>query len=173
MSQNDFAVHLEGPIATYVDNAYSSSMGTAHAQIFDLERVEVLRGPQGTLFGRNATGGLLHFLSKRPTEEWEGYGEFTYGSYDQIKFEGAVGGPLSDRLRGRISFATNNHDGIMENRIGPDLRDAETYSVRGQLEFDVTDKFQAYVKLAYSEDDSRGNHLHTFAIHFYNRIGAW
>ena len=157
VSQNDFAVHLEGPIATYVDNAYSSSMGTAHAQIFDLERVEVLRGPQGTLFGRNATGGLLHFLSKRPTEEWEGYGEFTYGSYDQIKFEGAVGGPLSDRLRGRISFATNNHDGIMENRIGPDLRDAETYSVRGQLEFDVTDKFQAYVKLAYSEDDSRGN----------------
>ncbi len=162
VSQNDFAVHLEGPIAVYVDDAYTSSIGTAHTQIFDLDRVEVLRGPQGTLFGRNATGGLLHYVSKRPTEEFEGYGEFTYGSYDQIKFEGAVGGALSDSLRGRLSFATNNHDGIKENRIGPDLNDADTISVRGQLEFDVTDTFQAYVKVAYSEDDSRGNgYTHT------------
>lgn len=157
VSQNDFAVHLEGPIAVYVDDAYTSSIGTAHTQIYDLARVEVLRGPQGTLFGRNATGGLLHFLSAPPTDEFEAYGEFTAGSYDQVKFEGAISGPLSDKVRARLSVAMNQHDGVMENRIGPDLRDADTYSVRGQLEFDITDNFQAAVKIAYSEDDSYGN----------------
>lgn len=157
VSQNDFAVHLEGPIAVYVDNAYTSSIGTAHTQIFDLERVEVLRGPQGTLFGRNATGGLIHYISKRPTEEFEGYGEFTYGSYDQIKFEGAVSGPLGDSVRGRLSVASNKHDGVMENRIGKDLRDTDTYSVRGQLAFDITENFQANLKVSYAEDDSKGN----------------
>ena len=157
VSQNDFAVHLEAPIAVYVDDSYNSSMGAAHTQMFDLERVEVLRGPQGTLFGRNATGGLLHFVSKRPTEQFEGFGEFTYGSYDQVKFEGAVSGSLSDNLRGRLSVATNHHDGLIENRIGPDPRNTDTYSVRGQLEFDVTESFQAYVKVAHSEDNARGN----------------
>ncbi len=171
ISQNDFAVHLESPIAVYIDDAYVTSMGAAHTQIFDLERVEVLRGPQGTLFGRNATGGLLHFVSKRPTEEFEGYGEFTYGSYDQIKFEGAVGGPLSDNVRGRISYATNNHDGVLENRIGSNPRTAESYSVRGQLEFDVTDKFQAYVKVGYSEDNGTGNSYHHMPSTFITASG--
>ncbi len=171
VSQNDFAVHLEGPIAVYVDNAYTSSIGTAHTQIFDLERVEVLRGPQGTLFGRNATGGLIHYLSKRPTDEFEGYGDFTYGSYDQIKFEGAVSGPLSDSARARLSVASNKHDGVMENRIGPDLRDTDTYSIRGQLEFDVTDTFSAYVKVAYAEDDSKGNAYTHFPSTFITESG--
>ena len=91
ISQNDFADHLEPPIAMYVDEAYVSAMGAGHTQLYDLQRVEVLRGPQGTLFGRNATGGLLHYISAKPTEDPEGYLEFTYGSYDQKNVWSAPG----------------------------------------------------------------------------------
>lgn len=156
VSQNDFSGHLEAPVAMYVDDAYVSAMGAAAAQMYDVERVEVLRGPQGTLFGRNATGGLLHFVSARPTEELEGYGEFTYAEYDQIKFEGAISGPLSEKMLGRLAVATNSHDGYLENRIGKDLRDAESYNVRGQLLFNINSGTELLLKAAYSEDDTTG-----------------
>ena len=85
ISQNEFADHLEPPIAMYVDDAYVSAMGAGHAQMYDTERVEVLRGPQGTLFGRNATGGLIHYISVRPSEEFSGYGSVTVGNYGKEK----------------------------------------------------------------------------------------
>lgn len=157
ISQNDFAAHLEPPVAVYIDDAYVTSMGAAHAQVYDLERVEVLRGPQGTLFGRNATGGLLHYVSHKPTENFEGYGELTYAEYDQIKFEGAISGALSEQLLGRLSVATNKHDGVLENRIGKDVRGAESYSVRGQLQFDPSDELEIRLKTSYSVDDTVGN----------------
>ena len=157
ISQNDFADHLEPPIAFYVDDAYVSAMGAGHTQLFDLERVEVLRGPQGTLFGRNATGGLIHVVSAKPTDAFEGYGEFTYGSYSQKKFEGALSGPLSDSVRGRLSVAGNFHDGVAENRIGPDPRAADTIGVRAQLEVDLGERAALTLKGFYSGDDSLGN----------------
>ncbi|MCB1663729.1 MAG: TonB-dependent receptor, partial [Pseudomonadales bacterium] len=70
---NDFNDNNEGPIAVYRDEIYQSAMPGLTFQLFDMERVEVLRGPQGTLYGRNATGGLVHFISKKPTKEMEGY----------------------------------------------------------------------------------------------------
>ncbi|MFT6958327.1 MAG: iron complex outermembrane receptor protein [Halieaceae bacterium] len=156
ISQNDFADHLEAPVAMYVDDAYVSSMGAASVQMYDLDRVEVLRGPQGTLFGRNATGGLLHYVSNRPGEEFEGYVELTVAEYDQLRLEGAVSGPLSDRIAGRLSFSRDEHDGYLENRIGDDLRDTDGYSVRGQLQFSVTDNTELLLKASYSEDDANG-----------------
>lgn len=157
VSQNDFADHLEPPVAVYSDEAYIASMGAAATQMFDMERIEVLRGPQGTLFGRNATGGLLHFISRKPTDAAEGYGELTFGEFDQIKFEGAVGGPLTETVRGRVAVATNYHDGYIENRIGKDLRGDESYAVRGQLEYDLTDVVTVLGKLTYSTTDTVGN----------------
>ncbi|MFQ5488452.1 MAG: TonB-dependent receptor plug domain-containing protein, partial [Gammaproteobacteria bacterium] len=108
---NDFGDANENPVGAYFDEVYRGAMGGLHLQLFDMERVEVLRGPQGTLYGRNTTGGLVHFISKKPTEHWEGYGEVTGGSFDQVKFEGAVGGPITDNLLARVSIATNNDSG--------------------------------------------------------------
>ncbi|NKB39385.1 MAG: TonB-dependent receptor plug domain-containing protein [Gammaproteobacteria bacterium] len=162
ISQNDFADHLEPPIAMYVDETYVSAMGAGHAQLYDLERVEVLRGPQGTLFGRNATGGLMHYISAAPTEENEGFLEFTYGSYDQKKFQGAISGSLTENLLGRLSFAGNFHDGVAENRIGPDLRETEHYALRGQLEYRASEDVTLKLKVHHAEDDSLGNaYTHT------------
>lgn len=157
VSQNDFASHLEAPVAVYVDDAYVTSMGAAHAQIYDIDRVEILRGPQGTLFGRNATGGLVHYVTNRPTEEFEGYAELTVGDYSHRKFEGAVGGALTDQLLGRLSIGTNKHDGILENRIGPDLRDADSKAIRLQLQYNPNDDVRINLKTEYSKDDALGN----------------
>ena len=161
ISQNDFADHLEPPIAMYVDESYVSAMGAGHTQLYDLQRVEVLRGPQGTLFGRNATGGLLHYISAKPTEDPEGYLEFTYGSYDQKKFEGAISGPLTDNLLARVSFAGNFHDGVAENRIGPDVRGSEHYALRGQLEFRPSEEVTLNLKAHYANDDDEHGNAYT------------
>lgn len=156
VTQSDFADHYEPPIASYVDEVYVSSMGAANVQSFDLERVEVLRGPQGTLFGRNATGGLMHFISKKPSEEFDAYVELTLAEYNQVKFEGAVGGALGESISGRLSVASNQHDGWMDNRIGDDLNDADGYSVRGQLLFNLSEDTDLLLKAHYSEDDELG-----------------
>lgn len=96
---NDFNDNNEGPIAVYRDEVYQSAMPGLTFQLFDLERVEVLRGPQGTLYGRNATGGLVHFISKKPTEDLEGFASVTLAENNQIKTEGAISGALSDQFK--------------------------------------------------------------------------
>ncbi len=96
VTQNDFNDHTEAPVAVYVDDGYVAFGQGQLFGTFDLDRVEVLKGPQGTLFGRNATGGLVHYVSKRPTREFEAYVDTTYGSYDEIRVQSAISGPLSD-----------------------------------------------------------------------------
>jgi iron complex outermembrane receptor protein len=116
--QSDFNDFIESPNAVYIDEGYISNTQGQRFGLFDLDRVEVLRGPQGTLFGRNATGGLVHFITRKPTREFEAFGDVQYGSYDQVRFEGAIGGPLSERLSARVSVLYNRHDGFQDNLFG-------------------------------------------------------
>ena len=153
---NDFNDNNEGPIAVYRDEIYQSAMPGLTFQLFDLERVEVLRGPQGTLYGRNATGGLVHFISSAPTEDTEILLDLTLAEYNQIKTEAAIGGSLTDSIQGRLSIATNNHDGYVENRIGTDANEANSKAYRLQLNFDVTDDFSALVNVHGGKSDTNG-----------------
>lgn len=165
ISQNNFSDNLEAPVATYVDDAYIVTMNAIHGQMFDTERVEVLRGPQGTLFGRNATGGLVHFLSRRPSEETEGYLRASASEFDSYSLEGAVGGAFSDTVLGRLSARWETSDGYLENQF-PGARDnagADGIAVRGQLQFNVSDTFNAWFKLAYSDDDDVPTGAYKFA----------
>ncbi|MCC7412310.1 MAG: TonB-dependent receptor [Gammaproteobacteria bacterium] len=158
---NDFNDALEGPVAVYVDEAYKSMLAGLTFQLFDVERVEVLRGPQGTLFGRNTTGGLLHFISRKPTREPEAYGDLTFGSYDQVKFEGAVSGPLSERLAGRFAFARNGHDGWMSNRVPPSdgdvINEADDWAGRAQLLFDASEDLSVLVNVHGTRSNTTGS----------------
>jgi len=107
VSQNDFGEHEESPVAVYFDEVYMSQTTGTAALLFDTERVEVLRGPQGTLFGRNATGGLVQYFSKPPTDDFDGYASVSVGSYARTRIEGAIGGPVSDHLDMRLSLAAS------------------------------------------------------------------
>jgi iron complex outermembrane receptor protein len=144
VSQNYFADHLEAPIAVYQDDAYLGSTSSVGVRSFDLQRVEVLRGPQGTLFGRNATGGLIHYISKGPTDHLDAYAQVTSGGYEYgngfAQTEAAVGGPLSDSVRARLSVATNNDAGPWHNALGPNPGNINEYAARLQFEFDLAEK---------------------------------
>jgi iron complex outermembrane receptor protein len=138
VSQNDFAGHIEPANAYYIDEVYQPSSASSVQQLFDVSRVEVLKGPQGTLFGRNATGGLVHVITNQPTDSLDGFLDLTVGSFDQLRVEGAVGGPLSDTISARLSFLRDKHDGYIRNAIGPDVNNDNTIAGRLQVRIEAT-----------------------------------
>ncbi|MDT8319498.1 MAG: TonB-dependent receptor [Xanthomonadales bacterium] len=150
---NDFNDNNESNIAVYVDEIYQSAMAGLTFQMFDMERVEVLRGPQGTLYGRNATGGLVHYVTRQPTSEFDMYGDLTFGRHSQVKFEGAVGGG-TETVMARLAVAGNNHDGYVDNRVGEDPNDADNIAVRGKLLFVLSDQWSLLLNGHYSDSDA-------------------
>ncbi|MEP7243250.1 MAG: TonB-dependent receptor, partial [Gammaproteobacteria bacterium] len=166
VTQNDFNDHTEAPVAVYVDDGYVAFGQGQIFGVFDLDRVEVLKGPQGTLFGRNATGGLVHYLSKRPTREFEGFADTTLGSYNQKRIEAAISGPLSESIAGRLAMIYSAHDPIIHNDypnravtlsgnpISADhagTGDEDTRGVRGQLQFGASDDLNFLLIASYAE----------------------
>lgn len=143
---NDFNDNNEGPVAVYRDEVYQSAMAGLTFQLYDLERAEVLRGPQGTLYGRNATGGLVHFISARPTDDATGYTELSIGENNQLHAEGALSGPLGPSVQGRISASVNQYDGYVENRVGPDGNEADSKALRLQLNYDASDRLSLLLR---------------------------
>lgn len=122
VTQNDFNDIIEAPNAVYLDDAYIAVAQGQTFAAFDVERVEILKGPQGTLFGRNATGGLVHYISNKPViGEVGGYADVTYGRFDspahanQVRVEGALNMPLSDTAAARASILYNYQDPYLKN----------------------------------------------------------
>jgi iron complex outermembrane receptor protein len=138
VSQNDFSDHQEAPIAVYADDAYIASMGALAGAMYDLARVEVLRGPQGTLFGRNATGGLIHYISEKPKFDTEGYVTVTGGNFSTWNSEGAFNTALTDKLAVRLAFATDYHGGYVSNSVGPSVENQRQYAARLQFLYKPT-----------------------------------
>lgn len=152
VSQAAYLDHLEGPIAVYLDDSYVASNGAIAGSMFDMERIEVLRGPQGTLFGRNATGGLVHFVTKKPTEAAGGYLRLTGAEYSEFGVEGAYGGALGGDLLGRISYAYNHVGGYIKDTNGPDTPQQKNYAVRGQLSRRFGEDTEVLLSLRYSRN---------------------
>lgn len=155
VSQNDYGDQQEPPVAVYQDDAYTSSITTASFPVFDLARVEALRGPQGTLFGRNATGGAVQFLSAQPTEQLDGYISGTYGSFNQSIVEGALSGALSDTLTARVSGQYTRDDGYIKNITPgqPDRGADNHWALRGILLWKPSADFKAKLTVRYTQAD--------------------
>jgi iron complex outermembrane receptor protein len=122
VTQNDFNDIIEAPVAVYLDEGYIPVAQAQTFAVFDIDRVEVLKGPQSTLFGRNATGGVVQYISRKPSFDGpEAYVDATYGQYDtpndanRFKLEAAVGGPFSDTVAGRIALLYNDREPYLEN----------------------------------------------------------
>jgi iron complex outermembrane receptor protein len=161
VSQTNFQDNLEAPVAVYLDGAYVASMNAINTQLYDMQRVEVLRGPQGTLFGRNATGGLIHFITRgADEEELNGYVEAGAAEFNTYSLEAAVGGALADRVRGRFAGRWEESDGYVEAgtafgapATGGDSHGADGYSLRGTLQIDATEDVLVDLTARYSKDD--------------------
>lgn len=157
---------VDPSVALHLDGAVISQSYAQLGAFFDLDRVEVLRGPQGTLYGRNATGGSVNLISKKPTEEFEGYANITTGNYEKLDLEGAVSGSISDRIQGRLSFKSNSHSGYGINEVsGADIDNESRQSVRAQLNFDINDDISLLLSSDFQTENDQSGQLHYLDTH--------
>jgi iron complex outermembrane recepter protein len=137
-----FASGADSSVAFYVDGVYIGRPTEQLSSMYDIDRVEVLRGPQGTLYGRNATGGAVNVITNSPTSDFSGYIDETFGNYDLHQTQGAISGALnsSGTLLGRVAFDFLNHSGYGEDEAQHHpVNDANKQNVRGTLEFKPSD----------------------------------
>jgi iron complex outermembrane receptor protein len=140
---NEQTSGIDPSVALHVDGAVINQPVGHFTSVFDLDRIEILRGPQGTLYGRNATGGSVNLITAKPTDEFEGYARATVGNYDLFVAEAALSGPLTQRIKGRVAMRSNNRNGYGINEAtGTDVDDADTVAARAHLLFDVTDDLE-------------------------------
>lgn len=148
----------ETGVAFHVDGVVISRAEAQLTSLFDLERVEVLRGPQGSLYGRNAVGGSVNLITAKPTEDVEGYIRGTFGNLDAITTEGAISGPVTDKLLARAAFKTQDRGGLGENPVtGSGIDAIDRRMARLQFKYLATESLD--FSLAgewYRQDDSSG-----------------
>ncbi len=132
---------LESSVGLFIDGVYRSRTGVGLSELGDIERVEVLRGPQGTLFGKNSTAGLINITTKKPSFDFEAKGSATYGNYDYYRVDGSVTGPITQSIAAKLDAVYIKRDGFTKN-LTPGLKDSndrDRYLIRGQVLFQPSD----------------------------------
>ena len=147
---------LESSVPVFIDGVYRSRSGIGLNELGEIDRVEVQRGPQGTLGGRNSSAGLISIYSKKPSFEFGATGEVTYGNYDYWRLGGSVTGPISDTLAARIDGIWVKRDGFLKDATNnTDVNDRDRYFVRGQLLFEPTDALSIRLIADYTSRDEK------------------
>ena len=157
VGQSDPLWGVDPGVGLYMDDVYIARPQGALLDVFDVERVEVLRGPQGTLYGKNTIGGAIKYISRGLRSDFNGFGSLTIGNYGQRDIKAAVGGGLggSEYLRGRISIADLHNDGFGENIVtGDPVSDKDVTAYRLSLGAYVTDNFDLQFALDHMKDGS-------------------
>lgn len=146
-------------VGFYIDEVYMGNTTASSFDLYDLESIEILRGPQGTLFGRNTIGGVVNVKTKKPTDEVEGSAKFLYGNYDHVRINGLLSGPIVEgKLYGKVSALYNDRDGTVNN-LNPghtDLRTQDNWFVRSQLRYVPSAQTEINLTLDYREVDRIG-----------------
>jgi iron complex outermembrane recepter protein len=137
---------IEPSVAIFIDGVYRSRAGAAIGDLPNLQRVEVLRGPQSTLFGKNASAGVISLVTREPKFEFGGSGELSYGNFNAIVAKGDITGPLGENAAGSLSFGYNSRDGFVENiGLGTKINNRDRYNVRADLLIKPDEKLKVRV----------------------------
>ncbi len=156
---------LESSVATFIDGVYRSRSGVGLTELGPIERIEVLRGPQGTLFGRNASAGLVNVVTARPKFQDEGWAEASYGNYNQYRLGAGVTGPIGDSIAYRVDGLWTKRDGFVKDVIsGRDVNDRNRWLVRGKVLMEPTDALSVLISADYAkrtEECCAGTYLPT------------
>lgn len=154
----------DGAVAFLQNGAINSRPAAQLSGFYDIQQIEVLRGPQGTTYGRGATGGVINLVTARPTSFFEGYGRATYGNYNAITLEGAVGGPIAgDTLAFRVAGKYETRDGYGENLFtGNPVDDRDAYAIRGSLLANLTPDLEVLIVADHFREDD-----YNYAFHYF------
>ena len=144
---------LEPSVGTYFDDVYLSRASSGFVSFADVERVEVLKGPQGILYGRNTTGGIIRVVTKDPTQTFEAGVGLQAGNYGAYQGDGFISGPFTDTVQGRLAVQYEENDGWVKNITPgyPKVQQRDAYLVRGKLNWDVSDSVSVKLMADYSE----------------------
>ncbi len=150
-----FNTGLESAVSFVVDGVVLSRQGQGFQDLIDVDRVEVLRGPQGTLFGKNATAGVINVVTKRPSKALEGVAEATIAEMGEYRVRGSVSGPLTQDLGARLTgYYTNDRGWLYDAGRDRHVNGNETFGVRGKLEWDATANLNLLLTADYRKSDS-------------------
>ena len=152
LSQADSSEHEEQPVAIYVDGTYIAVPAATGFPIYDVDHVEVLRGPQGTLFGRNATGGSVQFFSAQPTPDFSGSVAYTGGDYNLHRVTGYLNGG-NDDISDRFAYYLSEHGGYVKNLSGPNLQSDQVNAFRNQTKFRLGENTTATLRLEHWQEN--------------------
>lgn len=142
-----FGVATDPSTTVHYDGVYISRPTTSYQDLFDVERIEVLRGPQGVLFGRNSAGGTLNIISKMPTEDLTGALGLTVGNYEKRSLSGTISGPLGAGVRGRLTLLANQRDGIYRDVVsGRRYQNEDNLAGRLTLAIDASDRLEIVLR---------------------------
>ena len=157
VGMNSFQASDTPSVGLFVDEVFQTSMAVMGAHLFDIERVEVIKGPQGDVFGRNTNGGAVSYFTRKPSREANGYARVSYGRWDRSEVQAAVGGPIGDTVSGRVSLMSiRQSEGWVYNRTtGNDVGEVDILSGRAQLMWEPSDDLSVNFKLFASRDRSQ------------------
>ena len=158
IGQPDALQTFDPAVGVYVDDVYLSRIRGNQLDLLDLERIEVLRGPQGTLYGKNTIGGAIKFVSRKPGQDFRANGTIALGSYDQFDLRGAVSGPVTDTLAVGFAVARSKRDGYVKDSFRSErYNDKDTVGGRAAVAFTPSDKVRLDLSADYNHDDASLN----------------
>jgi iron complex outermembrane recepter protein len=150
----DFGVGTDSAVGVYVDGVYSARTGSSLLAFNDIERIEVLKGPQGTLFGRNSSAGAISIITRQPVDELDAFVRVRVGEYNKQRVDGMINVPMADKLALRVNGVWNQSDGWVEDAVtGKDLWPEDNWATRAALKWDITDSTSATLTWDHDELD--------------------
>lgn len=156
IGNTDFSLTTDPGVGTYVDGVYISRSAGGVLDVLDVERIEILRGPQGTLFGRNTMGGAISITSRKPADEFQGKAELTAGEFDRLDARVSVDVPLSDRVRATLALSEKNRDGFVDRvLVGDKLGDENKLAFRASLVFEPSENLDFQLSYDYTKIDEQ------------------
>ncbi len=151
---SDFGIGADPAVGVYQDGVYIGRSGGSKVAFNDIARIEILNGPQGTLFGRNAAAGAIQYVTNKPDEDFYGWARATLGNYDRRQVDGVINVPITDELFFRSGILWNRRDGWVDNLSnGKDLARRGSESINAQLRWVPTDRLDMNLRLEYDETD--------------------
>ena len=146
--------NFEPAVGLFVDGAYRSRSGLAMGDLLDVERIEILRGPQSVLYPKNVTGGVVSVITQRPTDEFSAWAGAGFGNFNYWQLQGGINGALADGMRGRLAVVSSDREGsINDIANGTDSGGYSRTAVRGQFEFDLGERSRLRLVAGYSDKD--------------------